>query len=229
METEGQSRQDLCDRLQVRTAKLHRRAERSGAVANILRGKASERLYGLYLRNLLPAYGALETGLEKHRAEPAFSRIADPALWRRDAIEEDLAALFGSRWEHRLPLIVQGQDYAARIGKAASGDGSLLIAHAYVRYLGDLSGGQILAKVLERCFELPRAGLKFHDFPEIEDLNDYKTAFRANLDKSASHFDCHEAILSEAEDAFSCNIALSEAVLFEVELAGGAQEALPPI
>ena len=55
-------------------------------------------------------------------------------------------------------------------------DAEALVAHLYTRYLGDLSGGQILRRAVVRAYGLAgpgettldaRAGVAFYDFPEI--------------------------------------------------------------
>ena len=79
-------------------------------------------------------------------------------LDRAPAIESDLVALCGAHWSHDIPLLAAGDLYARRIAKAAEGDGTRLIAHAYTRYLGDLSGGQILQRLLARSLELQPVG-----------------------------------------------------------------------
>ena len=61
-------------RLQERTATLHRQAERSGFIRTMLQGRASRDGYALFLRNLLPAYQALEQGLERGRSDPGVGR-----------------------------------------------------------------------------------------------------------------------------------------------------------
>jgi hypothetical protein len=44
---------------------------------------------------------------------------------------------------------------------------SLLLAHSYVRYLGDLSGGQIISERVRRVYDLKKegGGTAFYDFP----------------------------------------------------------------
>ena len=82
----------------------------------------------------------------------------------RRAIEADLVALCGAHWSQGIPLLAAGELYARRIAKAAEGDGTRLIAHAYTRYLGDLSGGQILQRLLARSLDLQPSELSFYDF-----------------------------------------------------------------
>jgi len=62
--------------------------------------------------------------------------------------------------------------YICRLRKIAdSADPSPLLAHAYVRYMGDLSGGQIIRRRLAKAYglELSNAGsgLDFYDFKEL--------------------------------------------------------------
>ena len=56
--------------LYMRTKTLHVEAERTGIIRDLLRGEASREGYVLLLRNLLPAYQAMERGLERHRGSP---------------------------------------------------------------------------------------------------------------------------------------------------------------
>ena len=64
----------LAQALRQATAALHRQAERSGFVEQVLRGEVTRPAYALYLRNLMPAYAAMERGLERHRGTPGERR-----------------------------------------------------------------------------------------------------------------------------------------------------------
>src|SRR5207237_3072297 len=59
---------------------------------------------------------------------------------------------------------------------------ALPISHAYTRYLGDLSGGQIIKKILARSLALPPEALSFYEFPEIADIRRFKDAYRDVLE-----------------------------------------------
>jgi heme oxygenase len=156
--------------LYLRTKTLHVEAERTGIIRDLLRGGASREGYILLLRNLLPAYLAMEQGLERHRGSPHLGQLAAYRLDRAAAIEADLVSLCGERWSQDVPLLAAGELYAGRIAKAAEGDGARLIAHAYTRYLGDLSGGQILQRLLARSLQLRPSELSFYEFPRFSDL-----------------------------------------------------------
>ena len=198
--------------LRERTAPLHRQAERSGIVQEILRGTASRHGYALYLRSMLPAYQKMEQGLEQHRQMPGLRGIAEPDLYRSPAILRDLVALSGTDWAHELQLLPAAERYARRVALAAEGDGTGLIGHAYTRYLGDLSGAQVLKRSLMRSPGLQPGMLAFYDFPAIPNLSDFKNAFRHALDAAANEIPDVELVLIEAIWAFQHNIDISEAV-----------------
>ena len=85
----------------------------------------------------------MEHGLERHSRSPGIALLSHYRLARTLAIECDLAALCGERWVEDIPLLAAGENiYAKRVAHVADGDSMRLIAHAYTRYLGDLSGGQ---------------------------------------------------------------------------------------
>jgi heme oxygenase len=202
----------LAARLRAATAALHRRAERSGIVADLLRGRPERAGYALMLRNLLPVYRAIEDGLVRHRATPWLRPFADPALFRSAAIAGDLSAMDEAGGWASLPLLPAGARYATRVARAAAGDGGRLIAHAHVRTLGDLSGGQLMAGLLARSLALPPGALRFYEFADVPDLAAAKAAWRQALDAAAPHLAAPDEVVREARIAFRLNIALAEAV-----------------
>lgn len=210
--------------LYLRTKSLHAEAERSGIIRDLLRGDASREGYVLLLRNLLPAYRAMEQGLESHRGSSILGKLASYRLDRAAAIEADLSAICGERWSEQIPLLAAACLYATRVAKAAEDDGTRLIAHAYTRYLGDLSGGQILQRLLAGSLELGPSELSFYDFPRFPDLNALKSEYRQAIDQAGSRAADRHAVVEEAAMAFSLNIDLSRAVQSAVseELAGTA-------
>jgi heme oxygenase len=202
---------DLSSKLRIRTHALHRRAERSGVIADMLCGRVSRHAYALFLRNLLPAYQAMEIGLESHRLTPGVGEMARPEVYRSSALEADLTALEGTDWREALPLLPAGEHYAACVVTAAKGDGVELIGHAYVRYFGDLSGGQILKRRLSKSLNIKPAALSFYDFPDIGDVAEYKQSFRAALNRSARERNSGR-VTDAAIQAFSLNVSISESI-----------------
>jgi len=211
--------------LYLRTKSLHVEAERTGIIRDMLRGEASRPGYILLLRNLLPAYRAMEQGLQRHRGSAVLGVVAGYRLERAAAIEADLLALGGRRWRREIPLLAAAEIYAGRIAEVAEGNGARLIAHAYTRYLGDLSGGQILRRLLARSLGLGPSQLSFYDFPDFADLDALKADFRAALDQAGALASDPDAIIEEGAVAFSHNIALSCAVQAMVQRA--AKRAAP--
>jgi heme oxygenase len=202
----------LTETLRERTWALHTQAERSGIINDILRNKADRRGYALLLRNVLPAYVAMERALDAGRDRIIYLPFANPSLYRAPRIVADLEALQGGDWQRELPLLPQATLYADRVAESAKGDGSRLIAHAYVRYFGDLSGGQVLKRMLGKTLGLSAAQLTFYEFPDIADANTCKTSMREMIDgELARNFD-HEPVIGEALRAFEHNIAVSTAI-----------------
>jgi heme oxygenase (biliverdin-producing, ferredoxin) len=210
--TKSSSPASVVTALYLRTKALHLEAERTGIIRDLLRGEASRDDYVLLLRNLLPAYQAIEHGLERHRGSAILKVLADYRLDRAPAIEADLAALCGTRWRHDIPLLPAGEIYASRITEAAKGNGAKLIAHAYTRYLGDLSGGQILQRLLARTLELRPTELSFYDFPGLSDLDALKADYRKALDQAGALAADPDAVIEEGAVAFLLNIDLSCAI-----------------
>jgi heme oxygenase (biliverdin-producing, ferredoxin) len=208
----GTGAASLMDAIRDRTRALHTEAERSGVLGELLQGRANRRSYAALLRNLLPVYRELESGLERHRDSAGTGRAAQPAVYRSAALESDLAAVCGPDWQRDLAIVPAAERYAAAVAAAAASDGSRLIAHAYVRYLGDLSGGRILRAIVARSLSLDATQLAFYDYPGGENVDALKTTYRAALDRAAAHAHDPAGVIAEAEHAFRLNIDLSVAV-----------------
>lgn len=204
--------ENLANLLRDRTQPLHNLAERSGIVRDILIGRASRHGYALFLRNLLPAYEALEAGLTRNCDTRGIDVIAIPEIYRAGTLISDLNAIAGSSWLRSLPLLPAGERYAQRVDRAADGDAARLIAHAYTRYLGDLNGGQALRRVLARSLDLKPRMLTFYDFPEIGDLKSFAADYRNAIDCAGRSAADANSVIEEAATAFQYNIDVSIAV-----------------
>jgi heme oxygenase len=109
-------------------------------------------------------------------------------------------------------MLPSGVAYARRIAQAAEGDGALLIAHAYTRYLGDLNGGSILARLLAKTLGLRPVELSLYDFSAFADAATLKHDYRDALDQAGALAADPNSVIEEGAVAFSLNIALSVAV-----------------
>jgi heme oxygenase len=199
----------LVQALRQRTSEQHSRAERSGIVANLLRGEATLLGYSVLLRNLLPVYQQMEASLGRFPANDPIAVIARTEIFRSSALCSDLLKLGGPDWARNLPVLAAARRYVDLVARA---DGPRLVAHAYVRYLGDLSGGQILRRLLGRSLGLDDSSLAFYAFPDIGDVDVFKAGYRAAIDTIGQGMDDVVVLLDEAVAVFEANIELSDAV-----------------
>jgi len=202
-------------RLRESTQAVHTRAEKTTFIRGFLRGAASPASYTRLLAALLPVYEAMEDEMSRRASsDPILARFHFPALHRAQAIRRDLACLAGPGWADVVPAMEAGEIYARRIRLVAAHEPHRLVGHLYTRYMGDLAGGQILARIAERSLGLTRgAGLDFYDFPELPDIPAMEALFRGRLDELDLLPETKRAaVVDEAQAAFRHNIAIFEQI-----------------
>ncbi|HNN94908.1 MAG TPA: biliverdin-producing heme oxygenase [Pseudomonadota bacterium] len=200
-------------RLRTGTRRAHRLVERLAFVRGLLRGLLDPLSYQQLLADLHAVYGALEAGLRHGRAQPLLLPLVRPELFRQAALAADLDFLHGDTDWRKRPISTAGGAYVRRLEHIAEHDPSLLIGHIYTRYFGDLSGGPILGRMAALTLGLSgRQGLAFYDFPQIADYAAYKADLRRCLDGLPLSEAQAQAIISEAQLAFSYSGALFTAL-----------------
>lgn len=210
MQHADETARPLSAALRVRTHDLHRQAERSGIVAHILAGRATRTAYALLLRNLQPVYRIVEARVHAQPTDP-LAALLPASLHRLAAIESDLDRLDGA-WRDRA-LLPAARAYSEHLERCARDAGHLLLAHAYTRYLGDLSGGQVMRTLLAQTMDLDDDALRFYVFAQVRDVAAQRSAFRTELDRTPLDSAQRAAVIEEAATAFLHNIAVSDAVL----------------
>lgn len=196
----------LSEKLPRATRELHTRAERAGIMRRLLEGRLERAGYVRLLGSLHAIYAALEGALAAECVQ-AIARM--PALHRTEALARDLAD-FGSDPRNATPA-PDALHYAAHVAGLAREAPALVAAHAYVRYLGDLSGGQVLRGIVEAGLAPgPGRGVAFYAFGSAGSVDRAKASIRDALD--AMPAESHDAVVAEARDAFARHVALFEAL-----------------
>jgi heme oxygenase (biliverdin-producing, ferredoxin) len=192
----------LPERLRLETRDLHAAAERSGAMGALLHGALDLPRYRALLRNLLVIYVAMELALDACQAQPHVAPLRMPALFRSAALQQDLRALSEPTGETQAPVLAATTAYAQRLAHLASTGSPALAAHAYVRYLGDLHGGQALKRVVARSYALDDAATQFYEFGTEADVAEHRRVFRQALAALPATGEEADLIVAEARWAF---------------------------
>ena len=190
------------------TKKSHSAAENTKFVAGFLRGVVDEESYRKLIQDFYFIYSALEEEMERLEDDNFLSPINFSELDRVKHLKKDLRYYYGPNWNQTIKPSQACVQYVERIHEVAdSNEPYLLVGHHYTRYLGDLSGGQILKGIAEKALDLPRnEGLHFYDFPKIEDKKEFKTKYREGLDKVTTDTSKINDIIAEANYAFRLNM-----------------------
>lgn len=207
-------KQDLADQMREHSRSLHHQAETTGIVHRMLKGRCSLQAYVLYLRNLAVIYQTLERGFSESAVREMAGLVIEEGIYRSESIDNDLEALAGADWANSLPILQSTEHYQQRLLSLFSKSDPVVVAHAYVRYLGDLNGGRVLEKLLRERLMLRTDQLAFYRFEKLIDLKVSRQRLRESIDQSvpgscAINSPAIDLTLAEVECAFRHNIALS--------------------
>jgi heme oxygenase len=160
--------------LKDETKTIHTSIEKHPFLLAILSNSLKKETYATYLRDLLEVYRALEKGLTEQKSHPKIKPIYFPEFFRSAALEKDLESFEGNAIKATPAALA----YAEHINQTSKKSPWMLAAHAYARYLGDLAGGQFLAKSIRRQWGDKVASFAF---PEIKSLVEAKKNFKSAL------------------------------------------------
>ena len=202
---------DLATMLREGTKKSHTMAENVGFVKCFLKGVVEKHSYRQLVGNFYFVYSAMEEEMERLSQHRVVSKIRFPQLERQHSLEQDLQYYYGSNWHNEIKLSKAGKAYVERIREVAASQPELLVAHSYTRYLGDLSGGQILKKIAQRAMNLTDGqGTAFYEFKSIDDEKAFKKQYRQALNELPIDEKTAQEIVDEANAAFGMNMKLFE-------------------
>ncbi|MDH6084082.1 biliverdin-producing heme oxygenase [Umezakia ovalisporum] len=202
---------NLASKLRVGTKKAHTMAENVGFVKCFLKGVVEKNSYRKLVANFYFIYSAMEEEMEKHCQHPIVSKINFPQLHRKQTLEQDLSYYFGANWREQIKLSPAGEAYVQRIREISQTEPELLIAHSYTRYLGDLSGGQILKNIAVTAMNLSDGqGTAFYEFTDISDEKAFKAKYRQSLDELPIDDARVHRVVDEANAAFGMNMKMFE-------------------
>lgn len=200
---------NLATKLREGTKKAHTMAENVGFIKCFLKGVVEKTSYRKLVSNLYFVYSAMEEEMERLQAHPIISKIYFQQLNRKKTLEQDLAFYYGANWRELVAPSGATKDYVQRIREIAATQPELLIAHSYTRYIGDLSGGQILKKIAQRGMNLAEGqGTAFYEFKDISDEKAFKVNYRQALDELPIDEATADQIVDEANATFGMNMKL---------------------
>lgn len=201
----------LSQELREATRTLHRDAERAGVMGRLLRRVASREEYVAMLVALAEIYGALENALDSHSGNPVLGALLIPGLARRAALRSDIAALEGLGIKSTAPHPL-ATEYAEHLGVLAVRHSPRLVAHAWLRYLGDLNGGQVVARLVREGLGVTEDCTQFYAFSFSQPAAEVAQSWKAALDALPLDESTQQAIVQEARNGFERHIALFTAL-----------------
>lgn len=156
------------------TAEKHKEAESQPFIKSIFAGKVDPIKYGNYLYQLIFIYAAIEGAA---KGMDMLEGIED--IERSKFVELDWGELIGDNACKLLPATKKYMDYL-KMG-TFWGDEKKILAHLYVRHMGDLFGGQMLAKLLPGSCTMYKFENREYLIQEMRKRIDVSLADEANL------------------------------------------------
>ena len=201
----------LSAELRSRTLSAHERAETAPFVRQLLGGALPLSAYTALVAQNHAIYSALETVAERWRGDRVGGAFVLDELTRVPHLEADLRQLLGDQWATRAQdlLVPATGRYVARLHDVAGAWPYAFVAHHYVRYLGDLSGGQIIRTNLARVYGADgRRSTGFYNFTEIDKIKPFRDRYRILLDQAPLPTEQQRLVVAEAVVAFELNHAV---------------------
>ena len=198
------------DALRERSAGAHSGSESAGFMSDLLKGEGTRDDYVALVAQHWFIYEALESAAERMKADPIAAQFISDRLTRLPALEADLEFLVGPDWRERITPLPTTQRYVERINQVGATWPGGFVAHHYTRYLGDLSGGQFIGRLMARRFGFDTNGIGFYLFADIADPKAFKDVYREQLDAAPWDETERERVIAEVLAAYRFNTELFE-------------------
>ena len=197
--------------LRERTWNSHGDSEGAGFMKDLMSGAGTREDYIALVAQHYFIYEALEAAAEKFAADELSAPFISPSLTRMPALEQDLEFLLGADWRNQISPVRTTDRYVARINQIADeGWAGGFVAHHYTRYMGDLSGGQAIGRLMQRHFGFDTNGIGFYLFDQIASPKAFKETYREQLDAVAWSDEERERVIDEVLVAYRFNTELFE-------------------
>lgn len=171
----------------------HKRAERSKFISKFVKRELTPYQYYVYLSNQLMCYYVLESVADGNKLLDDLQAIKRSVNISKDLAE--LEVMHGFEIPKMLPSTTHYIDYV----QSLSHDTQRIMAHIYVRHMGDLSGGQMLRKLV------PGTGLHYQFSEDVDVLKDkIREKLNDNMADEANRcFDMIYNFFEELEASFN--------------------------
>jgi len=195
----------LSKRIREDTREVHEHAEHAPFIQDLLGGRLGLEGYAKLVVQHRAIYTELEAAVAANTDAVVGEFLAEE-LSRLEALRADVEFLNSRQVSTDLPVIAATERYCEHIRTACLERPKALLAHHYVRYLGDLSGGTIVARVLRRHLDLPEeAGTSFYSFPDLPSPREFKIRYRTLLDALPWDDARRDALVAEVHEAYRFN------------------------
>ena len=195
--------------LRERTWSGHGESEGAGFMSDLMTGKGTREDYIALVAQHYFVYEALEAAAVSFAADPVAAPFLSDQLTRLPALEADLSFLLGDGWRDAIAPLPTTVRYVDRINEiAAEHWAGGFVAHHYTRYLGDLSGGQAIRRIMQRQFGFETNGVGFYLFDQIASPKAFKDTYREQLDTAGWDEAERERVIDEVLAAYRLNTEL---------------------
>jgi heme oxygenase len=196
----------LSKRIREDTREVHEHAEHAPFIQELLGGRLGLDEYAKLVVQHQAIYAALEDAVAAN-VDPVVGEFLAKELSRVDAVQEDLDYLASAGVAvGAIAVLPATERYCDHIRTVCLESPAALLANHYVRYLGDLSGGMIIARVLRRHLDLPEdKGTAFYSFPELASPREFKIRYRTLLDELPWDDARRDALIDEVNLAYQYN------------------------
>lgn len=195
--------------LRERTWTNHGESEGADFMSDLMTGKGTRDDYIALVAQHYFIYSAIEEAAARFADDPVAARFISVQLTRLPALESDLLFLLGNRWRESITPLPTTERYVKRIADVATeGWVGGFIAHHYTRYLGDLSGGQVIRTLMQRQFGFDTNGVGFYLFDQIAKPREFKDTYREQLDAVDWDPSERDRVIDEVVAAYRFNTEL---------------------
>ncbi|WP_410636943.1 heme oxygenase (biliverdin-producing) [Amycolatopsis sp. lyj-346] len=202
--------------LRASTLEVHDRANYSTYMRALLGGELKQDGYTQLAIQYYFVYSAIEAASDAMAGDPVGGEFVFDELRRLPLLERDLAHLVGPDWRATISPLASTEAYVARVREASTWAGGY-VAHHYTRYLGDIAGGQVIRRTLEKNYDVAEAGALFYHFDGIGSAPRFRDRYRAKLDTAPWDDTERARVIDETLVAFECNVAVFDELALRLD------------